>query len=599
MEHKSDRFNLLLSTLAGPIPAALFRYISFNSPDGALGIHTLGNIKAYFIFALLWVGTFFLADTLLRRFNNRQPRLISKILITAPFVVILAILYYKIYRHLVYGTTIKYIIVSTIFTTGLTAYAVFVRHDHFRKVKAILLWALTLLMSGLWFLTSSTVNTFSHYSFGRSYNIYHSSAYIDSIINTYYGAPFTGIESELYGHYSILMYLPMKIFGMNTYTIGIIMGILTAAAFIFLAASMMMTIKPFFLKCFSIGGLGLYGLTAYSIYWQSFPHRMFFPALIIFLITLLTYKKIFRRSFFFIGLSITTMALIWNTETGAVCVVTWGVYGGFCLLKDKKLLSTFLSVIISAASSLAGSLMILNIYNLTHGGSAMGIKELIGFQGQGFVDTISKELDTGNALYVHIFIVLFLCATLGIHSVYIQKELEPKGALFLALGVMGLGIGTYYVNNPSGGTGILSMYFVVGIALLLSMAKFKVINAMLALYAALCLFYCGIEGKFLISQLKSMHDAGAYDYKPFEDFCEDLDTRIAPDTKGAGYGTAAVFMELGRDRGGRDFHFNMEEIEGCEHFIKFCDGNDEFEGYEIIDVIPYEETAFNYYEKIS
>ena len=58
-------------------------------------------------------------------------------------------------------------------------------------------------------------------------------------------------------------------------------------------------------------------------------------------------------------------------------------------------------------------------------------------------------------------------------------------------------------------------------------------------------------------------------------------------------------MELGRDRMGRDFHFDLEELGYPVHFIKFCDGNDEFEGYVVVDKIFYEDVAFNYYEKVS
>lgn len=49
---------------------------------------------------------------------------------------------------------------------------------------------------------------------------------------------------------------------------------------------------------------------------------------------------------------------------------------------------------------------------------------------------------------------------------------------------------------------------------------------------------------------------------------------------------------------GRDFHFNMEELGNPKHFIKFCDGEDEFEGYEVVDKIFYEDVAFNYFERI-
>lgn len=41
----------------------------------------------------------------------------------------------------------------------------------------------------------------------------------------------------------------------------------------------------------------------------------------------------------------------------------------------------------------------------------------------------------------------------------------------------------------------------------------------------------------------------------------------------------------------------MEEMGEPEHFLKFVDGPTEFEGYELIEFIHYEEVAFGYYQK--
>ena len=51
--------NFLISAMTGTLAAAAFRYITFKYPTSPVGIETLGNIKAYLILAVLWLGIFF------------------------------------------------------------------------------------------------------------------------------------------------------------------------------------------------------------------------------------------------------------------------------------------------------------------------------------------------------------------------------------------------------------------------------------------------------------------------------------------------------------------------------------------------------------
>ena len=604
MDKSNSRF--LISSFAGAFLAGLFWLTAFKFPEGPLGIRTLGNIPSYLIFAVLWIGTFFILFFLLEKKQKKISRILSIALVSLEGLTFL-ILCKRLFDILGKGGSIKYIVAAFLFTFGLTFYTAKFRFNFFRHIKTIILWSETAAFAGLWFFACLTMNTFSHFSFGRSYNIYHSSAYIDSIYNTYYGAPFTGIEAELYGHYGLIFQPFLRILGANTRTIALVLGLLGAGTVTLLCACIIMTVKPFVLKLFGIAAVGIYGITAYSIYWQTFPHRMFFPALIIFLITLAAKRNSFTKTFFFLGLIITSLALIWNTESGAVVMIVWSIYGAEAFRKEgskNKLVPLLISLPVSIVSTLLITLGTLNIYNLATGGDLIGPKGLVGFQGQGFVGSISKELPGGNALYLHIFIALFICAVWSVGHIYVKGDCYDKAMFALATSVTGLGMSIYFVNNPEGGSAVLNMYFMACAVIILSGAKFSfrlydIAKLFLALYASMMLFFGGACGRPLVSQVKSHKAAGAYEYSKFRSFTEDLEARIAPDTKGSGCGTSAVFFELGRDKGGRDFHFDLNELDSPEHFIKFCDGNDEIEGYEIIDVIHYEEVAFNYYEKIS
>ena len=599
----------LISAGTSTLLAAAFRYVTFKYPESVIGIGTLGNIKAYLILTVIWLGVFFGLDLLLERIVKRdipKPAAYFLVLIEAAACVFMCVELYKVLGR---GDNIKYIVACVVFIVGILFFVSFNKDKFNSKVfkisKEVFLCLESCALSVVWYLMSATVNTFEYYSFGKTYNVYHSSAYLDSILNTYYGAPFTGLESELYGHYSLIMLPFMKVFGMSTRTIAIMLGILAAASFLMLCACIMMSIDSFVLKVFGIGALGIYGMSAYSIYWQSLPHRVIFPTIVIFILTLAAKKKLFGPRLFYIGLIVPILALIWNTESGAVVMVAWALCGAeSVIVKRTKIVRFLISLVISVAASVSGALTVLNIYNLVCGGAWIGPMEFIGFQATGFVGTISKDLASGNAYHVHIFAMLFICAVYGIHTLYIRREDSVKSIFALAVAALGIGIGTYFINNPSGGEGLLIMYFILASTIVASGARlskepYDIAKTCLAAYASTALFCCGINGRGFKDQLNELKNAGAYDYGRFEAFCEDIESRTAPDTVGGGFGTTAVFMEIGRDRFGRDFHFDLEELGDPEHFIKFCDGNDEFEGYVIICQFYYDDVAFNYYERVS
>ena len=239
----------------------------------------------------------------------------------------------------------------------------------------------------------------------------------------------------------------------------------------------------------------------------------------------------------------------------------------------------------------------------------LGLRGFLGVQAAGFVQGLSKPMDGGNALYIHIFILMLLCSIKGIHDMFIRENYSVRGITMLATGLTGLGVSIYFSNNPENGTGILNLYFMMCAGLVAAGAKlpydrkekkwdgYAASSSFVAMYAFLAIFMGYAMGRELPFHLKAMHDVGAWNHRDFEAWCEELDTKIAPDTKGASYGTAALFLELERDRGGRDFQFHMEEMGEPEHFLKFVDGPTEFEGYELIEFIHYEEVAFGYYQK--
>ncbi len=609
MELEGKRSNYLLSLAVGLLTAFILRYFEFSDPDGVIGINTLGNIKAFILFACAALIPFFLLNLILNKVNTKA---LPGIIITVIYLTSSGFAYIKLYGHFEHGSTVRYVAATTIFVIGLLLVSFVWNNDRFKKTSLILTVAEIAVFSVVWYLAVATPNTFTHFSFGRTYNIYHSSAYLDQIANVYFDAPFTGCEAELYGHYGLFFYLPLKIFGNGTGTIAVILGIMAAVTFICAATALSLSIKNFILRALSILALMLYGISCRSIYWQTYPHRLFFPALFIAIFAICAHYKRFTRLIYFLGLILTVAAFTWNTETGAVCMVVWAFFGGMALAGKKPAMrvpATLLALLINTVTTVLLSLALVNIHNARVGGEALGLRGFLGVQAAGFVQGLSKPMDGGNALYIHIFILMLLCTAKGIHDMFISEEYSVRGITMLATGLTGLGVSIYFSNNPENGTGILNLYFMMCAGLVAAGAKlpynrkekkwdaYAASSSFIAMYAFLAIFMGYAMGRELPFHLKAMHDVGAWNHRDFEAWCEELDTKIAPDTKGASYGTAALFLELERDRGGRDFQFHMEEMGEPEHFLKFVDGPTEFEGYELIEFIHYEEVAFGYYQK--
>ena len=64
---RTDRFKFLISSMTGTLVAALFWLLTFKYPDSAIGISKLGNIKAYLILAVLWLGVFYCLSLILEK----------------------------------------------------------------------------------------------------------------------------------------------------------------------------------------------------------------------------------------------------------------------------------------------------------------------------------------------------------------------------------------------------------------------------------------------------------------------------------------------------------------------------------------------------
>jgi len=231
----------LLSAALGLILSFAFVKYSISASDSALGIASLGNIKTYILAVLVWLAGSCAAFPILTKFLPSKDNKVFGWVILAAAGTFFLYAGFEIYQFVGKGWNPKYLLTCIVFAAGTIVVSQLCKKLPWEKAQNVILVLEVLGFATLWFLSACYLNTFTNWSFGTMYNVFHSSSYIDSIANVFFGHPYRGLECDLYGHYGLFFILPLKIFGGATKTIGIIMGLLAAITFIAFALSVMLS----------------------------------------------------------------------------------------------------------------------------------------------------------------------------------------------------------------------------------------------------------------------------------------------------------------------------------------------------------------------
>ncbi len=136
------------------------------------------------------------------------------------------------------------------------------------------------------------------------------------------GLSFSHDGMDLYGHYPYFYKLPMELFGANLLTVGVVTGIVGGMTALFAVMTIHMLTRSAVIRM--IGAIAVGNMLASSLYLAIVPHRLLFPAMLMFFITICSKKNI--KYYIPTGFLISILACVWNTETGAVVFITWIAY---------------------------------------------------------------------------------------------------------------------------------------------------------------------------------------------------------------------------------------------------------------------------------
>lgn len=287
----------------------------------------------------------------------------------------------------------------------------------------------------------------------------HGHAYYTSIYSVVHGRAYDDLFTSIYGHYALFFRWPMKLLGNGNIREVSAMTALIGGISVFLALwAMHQYIKSSRVRI--LGALSI-GLPVIALrlenYWQVQPLRVVFTCLFLFYGALYNRKKF--RGGQTLGYALAMMAIIWNTETGVVCAISWAAFLCYEYLEKKewKSFQALLFVagqLLAAGASFAGAVVTVNLYNLIHGGVwnrvATFLYPLLKEEYMtGYLRTDLPDFVSAYMLVLALFLGGVVWSLTG-HRFFRGKQgggtREIHSFVFLA-SVLGLGQVTYYMNR--------------------------------------------------------------------------------------------------------------------------------------------------------
>ena len=165
-----------------------------------------------------------------------------------------------------------------------------------------------------------------------SFDVYHGTAYIQSIYNALYYIPYNLETTGVYGHYGIFYAIIMRLFHLQSEDVFTLISLAGAITTICCAYIIHNLIQSDYLRFTAAISLAVPQALVYNTnYWMTYPHKTLFPMILIaWLLFVFQHsgrdenilkQKIVSVIFLLTTYLISTIGIVWNTETGLYCLV--------------------------------------------------------------------------------------------------------------------------------------------------------------------------------------------------------------------------------------------------------------------------------------
>lgn len=299
---------------------------------------------------------------------------------------------------------------------------------------------------------------------GNSGNLYHFHAYFNSIYQLFHKQFFFEGITSIYGHYAFF-FLPLykiaQAIGLHNEVMLVMLALasLQGISVLLYAYVLRVFIQNRFLRILGLAAVCMAQVSLQQyIYIQVYPHRTFPYAVMAALLALWFSKKDRRLFICVIGYLASAIIVIWSTECGIVCALTWAALH-CCAAIQKNGSFPWVKVcahFIALFASVAGGYMLTCCLNLLCGGAWISIREFIFplMTKSYMTGFLEKPLAAFPSAWVPITATLLYFLGIGLSDTVLctrQPGKTSASAVSFALGVLGLGTLTYTFNRPAYG----------------------------------------------------------------------------------------------------------------------------------------------------
>ena len=286
---------------------------------------------------------------------------------------------------------------------------------------------------------------------------HHHTAHFNSVFMVYNHIPYSKNMYSILGHYALLMQPFFKVFGLNVKTYALLMSILCGISALCVIITIFLLIKSSFFRILGILITFFIYFTMEFNYYAIVPLRIFFPSIMILYTAIIGNRKNILLTI--IGYFIVSLSILWNAETGLVCLASLFISNiyAYCYdltFKDKKLYYNILLLIIFSICSLLIAYLILNICNIyLLGGEKQNIKDLLFPLITGQVNYTEIKI---KKLFNYYFIVVLIFLTTFIYyiknmRIFNNGDIKLKYYIpsIIYISVCALGVYAYAINRTS------------------------------------------------------------------------------------------------------------------------------------------------------
>lgn len=418
----------------------------------------------------------------------------------------------------------------------------------------------------------------------------HGSAYYTSVYNALVDAPYDYSNQSIYGHYAIFLKYPIKILGGDYTAFNVVISIVGGISLLTLAFALDKCIENHFISVIGVWSVPVMYFYYPLNHWQMFPHRVVFAGIELYLLVLLFHTK--SKWIKSIGYIVCSLSMLWNMETGIVCLGVWGLAG---IIQDNFFEKNFFvwrnfvrSVIRNIAYSILaiyGMVLLFNLYNMPLGESWHGLRFLLfphfstwdipekiiaqaAEQGEdvGILSSL-KALDSGFAtgLSTHfpvqispwyfVFLLMGLAIILAVVRKIYRRD-KPNDYVIGLTALLALGHLVYFVNRPC--FDYLAIAYLEAVLIMGIMAD-EIVDNKSALKGAKKAYQLLIISIMSVLSILSAwqfvyrfaerEGIGYYSQEEFDNLLDDIRQTVPKDTLALGQGIQEIYAQLGWDTG--------------------------------------------------